>query len=187
MRGTEIDKLINEISKLPSLGRKSKDNITVFPALISADEILAFNPDGIFLSNGPGDPAAVTYGIETVKKLLGKKPVFGICLGHQILALALGGSTYKLKFGHRGANHPVGHVETGEVEITSQNHGFAVDAESLPEGASVTHMNLNDQTVAGFADRDRLCYSVQYHPEASPGPQDSHYLFGRFREMINRG
>ena len=160
-------------------------NITVFPAQTSADEILAFNPDGIFLSNGPGDPAAVTYGIETVKKLLGKKPIFGICLGHQILALALGGSTYKLKFGHRGCNHPVKNLQNNMVEITSQNHGFAVDPESLPENIKITHISLNDQTVEGLRCGDLSAFSVQYHPEASPGPHDSRYLFEKFIHMMS--
>ncbi len=160
-------------------------NITVFPAQISADEILAFNPDGIFLSNGPGDPSAVTYGIETVKKLLGKKPVFGICLGHQILALALGGSTYKLKFGDRGCNHPVKNLQNNMVEITSQNHGFAVDSESLPENIDITHISLNDQTVEGLHCGDLSAFSVQYHPESSPGPHDSRYLFEKFIHMMS--
>jgi len=160
-------------------------NITVFPAHISADEILDFNPDGIFLSNGPGDPAAVTYGIKTVKKLLGKKPIFGICLGHQILALALGGSTYKLKFGHRGCNHPVKNIQNNMVEITSQNHGFAVDPESLSENIEITHTSLNDQTVEGLHCGDLSAFSVQYHPESSPGPHDSRYLFEKFIHMMS--
>jgi len=160
-------------------------NITVFPAQTSADEILAFNPDGIFLSNGPGDPAAVTYGIETVKKLLGKKPIFGICLGHQILALALGGSTYKLKFGHRGCNHPVKNLQNNMVEITSQNHGFAVDPKSLSENIEITHTSLNDQTVEGLHCGDLSAFSVQYHPESSPGPHDSRYLFEKFIHMMS--
>ena len=159
-------------------------HVTVVPASCSVEETLAYEPEGIFLSNGPGDPSAVPGIQDTVRSLVGRLPVFGICLGHQILALSLGGTTYKLKFGHRGANHPVGHVDTGEVEITSQNHGFAVEAESLPEGVHVTHMNLNDNTVAGFADPDRQCYSVQYHPEASPGPHDAHYLFDPFVGMM---
>ena len=158
--------------------------ITVFPASTSAAEILGFNPDGIFLSNGPGDPAAVTYGVELVKKLLGKKPIFGICLGHQILALALGAKTYKLKFGHRGCNHPVKNLETGIVEITSQNHGFVVDSDSLSENVEVTHLSLNDQTVEGFRCTDMPAFSVQYHPESSPGPHDSRYLFEQFIKMV---
>ena len=158
--------------------------VTVFPAKTSATEILKFNPDGIFLSNGPGDPAAVTYAIKMVKELLGKKPIFGICLGHQILALALDAKTYKLKFGHRGCNHPVKNLETGIVEITSQNHGFAVDENSLPKNIEVTHLSLNDQTVEGLKCIDVPAFSVQYHPESSPGPHDSRYLFEQFINMI---
>ena len=159
-------------------------NLTVFPATTSASEILKFNPDGIFLSNGPGDPAAVNYGIEMVKSLLGKKPIFGICLGHQILSLALGAKTFKLKFGHRGINHPVRNVETGLIEITSQNHGFAVDLDSLPKNVISTHVNLNDNTSEGIRCRDILAFSVQYHPESSPGPHDSRYLFNQFVLMM---
>ena len=158
--------------------------VTVFPATTTASEILEFNPDGVFLSNGPGDPAAVTYAIKMVKELLGKKPIFGICLGHQILALALGAKTYKLKFGHRGCNHPVKNLETGIVEITSQNHGFAVDENSLPKNIEVTHLSLNDQTVEGLKCIDVPAFSVQYHPESSPGPHDSRYLFEQFINMI---
>ena len=159
-------------------------DLTVFPAIPSATEILNINPDGIFLSNGPGDPAAVTYGIKTVKELLGKKPLFGICLGHQILALALGAKTYKLKFGHQGCNHPVKNLKTGGVEITSQNHGFAVDADSLSENMEVTHLSLNDQTVEGLKCTNMPAFSVQYHPESSPGPHDSRYLFQKFINMM---
>ena len=159
-------------------------DVTVFPATASGTEILNINPDGIFLSNGPGDPAAVTYGIKTVKELLGKKPLFGICLGHQILALALGAKTYKLKFGHRGCNHPVKNLKTGGVEITSQNHGFAVDADSLSENMEVTHLSLNDQTVEGLKCTNVQAFSVQYHPESSPGPHDSRYLFQNFIDMM---
>ena len=159
--------------------------VTVFPATATATEILKINPDGIFLSNGPGDPAAVTYGIETVKSLLGKKPIFGICLGHQILALALGAKTYKLKFGHRGCNHPVKNLETGKVEITSQNHGFAVDPETIPKNVVITHNSLNDQTVEGLKCTDVPAFSVQYHPESSPGPHDSRYLFEEFIKLMS--
>jgi carbamoyl-phosphate synthase small subunit len=159
-------------------------DVTVVPAYTTAEEALALEPDGIFLSNGPGDPGAVAGVREEIAGLIGKRPIFGICLGHQILALALGGRTYKLKFGHRGANHPVRHEHTRAVEITSQNHGFAVDAASLPEGCRVTHINLNDQTVAGVDAPALRCYSVQYHPEASPGPHDAHYLFEPFIEMM---
>ena len=155
-------------------------HVTVVPATTSADEILALRPDGIFVSNGPGDPAAVTHGIETVRQLVGKKPLFGICLGHQMLALALGGRTYKMKFGHRGLNHPVKDLATGRVEITTQNHGFAVDAESLAGLCDVTHVHLNDGTCMGIEHRGSGAFSVQYHPEASAGPHDARYLFERF-------
>jgi carbamoyl-phosphate synthase small subunit len=159
--------------------------LKVFPASTSADEVLAWNPDGIFLSNGPGDPEPVTYAVNTVKTLLGKKPLFGICLGHQILALALGAKTTKLKFGHHGANHPVRHLPTGAVEITSQNHGFIVDADSLPPSdVDITHINLNDGTLEGFRHKTLPAFSVQYHPESAPGPRDSRYLFENFiKEM----
>ena len=160
-------------------------DLTIFPASIKAEDILSFEPDGVFLSNGPGDPLAVTYGIETVKKLLGKVPLFGICLGHQILALALGASTFKLKFGHRGINHPVRNNEKNTVEITSQNHGFAVDLDSLPPNVISTHINLNDNTSGGIRCTDIPAFSVQYHPESSPGPHDSRYLFNQFIEMMN--
>lgn len=159
-------------------------DVTVFPVTVTADEILAFDPEGIFLSNGPGDPAAVTHAIETVRQLLGKRPIFGICLGHQILGLCVGATTYKLTFGHRGANHPVKNLETGSVEISSQNHGFAVDPATLPANAVVTHVNLNDQTCAGLRLTDVPAFSVQYHPEASPGPHDSDYLFSNFVAMM---
>ncbi|MCB2203762.1 glutamine-hydrolyzing carbamoyl-phosphate synthase small subunit [bacterium] len=160
-------------------------DVTVVPAQSSSEEILAMNPDGIFLSNGPGDPDAVAYGIETVRQLLGKKPMFGICLGHQLLALALGGSTYKMKFGHRGVNHPVKNLKSGKVEITSQNHGFAVDPDSLPTGVEITHWNLNDNTLEGFRASEHNAFSVQYHPEASPGPHDSRYLFEQFNSLMD--
>ncbi|MGV3622200.1 MAG: glutamine-hydrolyzing carbamoyl-phosphate synthase small subunit [Archangium sp.] len=161
--------------------------VTVVPAWATAEEILARKPDGVFLTNGPGDPAAVKGADKTVAALLGKVPVFGICLGHQILALALGGKTWKMKFGHRGANQPVKDLQTGKVEITSQNHGFAVDAKSLEGKGIVTHLNLNDQTVEGLEVPGAKAFSVQYHPEASPGPHDARYLFQRFADvMANR-
>jgi carbamoyl-phosphate synthase small subunit len=159
--------------------------VTVVPAQTTAQSILARKPDGVFLSNGPGDPAAVTYAVETVKALLGKVPIFGICLGHQILALALGGRTYKLKFGHRGANHPVKNLDTGRIEITSQNHGFCVDLDSLAgKDVDLTHMNLNDNTLEGLRCDTLKAFSVQYHPEASPGPHDSRYLFESFLQLM---
>ncbi|MBN1309565.1 MAG: glutamine-hydrolyzing carbamoyl-phosphate synthase small subunit [Chitinispirillaceae bacterium] len=160
-------------------------SVTVVPASIGADEVKALNPDGIFLSNGPGDPAAVTYAIDTIRSLFGYRPIFGICLGHQLIGIALGATTFKLKFGHRGANHPVRNIQTGTVEITSQNHGFCVDIDSLPSNGStvMTHLNLNDRTCEGLADKERNLFCVQYHPEASPGPHDSGYLFERFMEM----
>ncbi len=167
---------------------KSKGcELTVVPGNSSAEEILKYSPDGVFLSNGPGDPQAVTYGIETVKNLLGKKPIFGICLGHQILSLALGGKTFKLKFGHRGANHPVKNLITGSVEITSQNHGFATDPNSFNNDVEISHLNLNDQTCEGIRHKNIPAFSVQYHPEASPGPHDSTYLFDRFFDLIKKG
>ena len=158
--------------------------VKVLPARSTAQQILALNPDGVFLSNGPADPAAVSYAHETVRGLLGHKPIFGICLGHQILGLALGGNTYKLSFGHHGANHPVLDLGTGRVEITSQNHGFAVDSKSLEGKALLSHLNLNDKTVEGLRGRSLPFFSVQYHPEASPGPHDAGYLFGRFRRLV---
>jgi carbamoyl-phosphate synthase small subunit len=159
--------------------------VTVVPASTPAKAVLAKKPDGIFLSNGPGDPEAVTYAIEIVESLLGKVPVFGICLGHQILTWALGGKTYKLKFGHRGANHPVKNLKTGIIEITSQNHGFCTDMDSLKgKGVEITHMNLNDNTVEGLRCKKVKAFSVQYHPEASPGPHDSSYLFRDFQKLM---
>jgi carbamoyl-phosphate synthase small subunit len=161
--------------------------IRVFPAAVPAADVLAVRPDGVFLSNGPGDPAALGYAVENTRRLLDAGvPVFGICLGHQILALALGGRTYKLKFGHRGANHPVKRLGSGMVEITSQNHGFAVDAASLPGEVELTHVSLYDGTVEGFRHRSRPVFCVQYHPEASPGPHDADYLFARFLETMAR-
>ena len=158
--------------------------VTVVPASMSAKDILALNPDGVFLSNGPGDPAAVSYAVETVKGILGNKPIFGICLGHQLLGLALGGKTYKLKFGHRGANQPVKDLATGRIEITTQNHGFCVDLASLPSSVVSTHVHLNDGTSEGLAAKDLKAFSVQYHPEAAAGPHDSLYLFERFRDSM---
>jgi carbamoyl-phosphate synthase small subunit len=162
-------------------------NLTVVPSDTPAESVLSMNPDGIFLSNGPGDPAATKYAIKTIRKLLEKKPIFGICLGHQLLALALGGKTYKLKFGHRGANHPVKNLLTNEIEITTQNHGFAVDWKSMDErSVELTHINLNDQTVEGFRHRELPIFCVQYHPEASPGPHDSDYLFRNFIQLMQQ-
>ncbi|MDI6754052.1 MAG: glutamine-hydrolyzing carbamoyl-phosphate synthase small subunit [Thermodesulfobacteriota bacterium] len=161
--------------------------VQVVPAKTSAAEILSMNPQGIFLSNGPGDPAPLTYAIETVQSLLGKKPIFGICLGHQILGQALGGKTYKLKFGHRGANQPVKNLLNGKIEITTQNHGFCVDRNTLPEGqVEVTHVNLNDQSLEGMRHRRLPVFSVQYHPEASAGPHDSAYLFDEFVSLMEK-
>lgn len=158
--------------------------VTVVPGTSTADEILAHNPDGVFLSNGPGDPAAVGYAVQTIQNLMGKKPIFGICLGHQLLGLAVGAKTFKLKFGHRGANQPVLNRLTGQVEITSQNHGFAVDPGTLPDHMEPTHFNLNDQTLEGMRHRSLPVFSVQYHPEAAAGPHDSSYLFEEFRKSM---
>lgn len=158
--------------------------ITVVPANTSADEVLAMQPDGVFLSNGPGDPAMVRYAIASVRELLGKKPLFGICLGHQILGLALGGDTYKLRFGHHGSNQPVRNADSGRVEISSHNHGFAVRAESLPEHVEITHVNLNDGCVEGLRAANLRAFSVQYHPEAAPGPHDAAYLFDQFVALM---
>ncbi len=160
--------------------------VTVVPALTSAEDVLALKPDGIFLSNGPGDPEPLQTQVGNIRKLIGKKPMFGICLGHQLLGLAMGGRTYKLKFGHRGANHPVRNELTKRVEITSHNHGFAVDPDSLnPNQIEITHMNLNDGTLEGFRHRSEPVFCVQYHPEAAPGPHDSHYLFDDFVQLMS--
>ncbi|MDX8395896.1 MAG: glutamine-hydrolyzing carbamoyl-phosphate synthase small subunit [Mariprofundaceae bacterium] len=160
-------------------------NVSIVPASTSAEDILAMNPDGIFLSNGPGDPAAVGYAVEEIKKLLDvDKPIFGICMGHQLLSQALGLSTFKLKFGHRGGNHPVKDGMTGKIEITSQNHGFAVSDENIPDHVKITHRSLFDNTVEGLKVKNKAIFSVQYHPEASPGPQDADYLFDRFADLI---
>ncbi len=160
--------------------------VTVVPGTATADEVLQHKPDGVFLSNGPGDPRPLTYAIETIRKLLGRVPVFGICLGHQLLGLACGAEIYKLKFGHRGANQPVLNKDNGRVEITSQNHGFAIASESLPKHLEVTHVNLNDQTIEGLRHRDFPAFCVQYHPEASAGPHDSGYLFQAFRQLMTK-
>lgn len=158
--------------------------VTVVPAKTPAADVLAMEPDGVFFSNGPGDPEPLEYAVENVQKLQGKTPIFGICLGHQIFGLALGGKTYKLKFGHHGGNHPIMNHQTGKVEITAQNHNFNVDPASLPADVEQTHTNLNDQTLAGLRHKTDPMFSVQYHPEASPGPHDSHYLFRDFRKMM---
>lgn len=161
--------------------------VHVFPAATKPEEILAINPDGIFISNGPGDPAAVTYVIQTIKELIGKRPIFGICLGHQLLGLALGGKTYKLKFGHRGANHPVKDLVCNTISITSQNHGFCVDMKSLSQDdVEITHINLNDNTVEGLRHKKYPLFAVQYHPEASPGPHDAKYLFKQFIDAMKK-
>jgi carbamoyl-phosphate synthase small subunit len=171
----------NILRRLVDIGAR----VTVVPAKTPAAEALSLSPDGIFLSNGPGDPAAVTYGISATRDLVASgKPVFGICLGHQILSLALGAQTFKLPFGHHGGNHPVKDLTTGKVEITAQNHGFAVDPASMPEGTRITHVNLYDNTVEGLEVVGKPVFGIQYHPEASPGPHDAHYLFGRFRDAM---
>ena len=159
--------------------------VWVVPAQTSAEDVLAMKPDGVFLSNGPGDPEPIGYAVENIRKLVGRVPVFGICLGHQLCGLALGGKTFKLKFGHHGSNHPVKNLLTEQVEITAQNHGFCVDPESLPSSdVEITHVNLNDHTNEGMRHKSKPLFSVQYHPEASPGPHDSHYLFTQFTDMM---
>jgi carbamoyl-phosphate synthase small subunit len=170
-----------------NIGRHLQDSgcrVTIVPGTATAEEVLSHKPDGVFLSNGPGDPRPLDYAIATVQNLLGKTPIFGICLGHQLLGLAVQGEIYKLKFGHRGANQPVLNKQTGQVEITSQNHGFALRAESMPKNVEVTHVNLNDQTVEGIRLKDVPAFSVQYHPEAAAGPHDSRYLFAEFLQLM---
>jgi carbamoyl-phosphate synthase small subunit len=159
--------------------------VTVVPAATSAEEVMALAPSGVFLSNGPGDPASVGYAVDAIRDLVGRVPIFGICLGHQLLSRALGGETFKLPFGHHGGNHPVRHLGSGKVEITSQNHNFCVDPESLGDRVEITHINLNDNTNEGMMVKGQPAFSVQYHPEAGPGPHDASYLFGMFEDMIN--
>lgn len=166
--------------------RQSGFSVMVVPATTPAEDVLAMNPDGVFLSNGPGDPAALDYVHANIRKIIGRKPLFGICLGHQVIGCALGARTFKLKFGHRGANQPVKDLRTGRVAITSQNHGFAIDADSMPACTEITHLNLNDNTVAGLEHRSEPVFSVQYHPEASPGPHDAKYFFEQFANVIDR-
>jgi carbamoyl-phosphate synthase small subunit len=171
----------NILRRLATIGA----NVTVVPAGTTAEDVLAMNPDGVFLSNGPGDPEPLAFQVEQIRKLVGRKPIFGICLGHQVLGLALGGKTYKLKFGHRGINHPVLNKRTGKVEITVQNHGFAVDPDSFKDSeVELTHFNLNDETLEGLRHRSHPAFCVQHHPEAAPGPHDSQYLFDEFAALM---
>jgi carbamoyl-phosphate synthase small subunit len=172
----------NSLRNMAALGCR----VTVVPARTSAEEVIELKPDGIWLSNGPGDPEPLTGVVANLRRLIGRYPVFGICLGHQLMGLAFGGRTYKLPFGHHGGNQPVKDLSTGRVEITAQNHGFAVDADSLPQDCEVTHINLNDNTVEGLRHRSLPVYSVQYHPEAGPGPHDAAPLFDKFVEMMER-
>jgi carbamoyl-phosphate synthase small subunit len=173
----------NIVRQLVQLGAR----VTVVPATTSAEQIRALNPDGVLLSNGPGDPEPVTYAVKAIQELLGEVPLFGICLGHQLLGIACGAKTYKLLFGHRGGNHPVRELDRGNIEITAQNHGFALDPSSLNgREVAITHLNLNDDTIAGIRHKRHPAFSVQFHPEASPGPHDSHHLFGRFINMMER-
>jgi carbamoyl-phosphate synthase small subunit len=167
--------------------RQKGFRVTVVPAETPAEKVLSLNPDGVFLSNGPGDPSALSYAHTAVRNLVGKTPIFGICLGHQILGFAFGGSTFKLKFGHRGANQPVKDLHTGRVAITSQNHGFAVDPKTLPPEVELTHINLNDGTLEGMRHKELPIFSVQYHPEAAPGPHDASYFFSEFADLIEKG
>ena len=171
----------NILRRLTDLGC----DVTIVPSKTSPKDVLSLNPQGIFLSNGPGDPEGVSYAVENIKGLIGKKPIFGICLGHQLISLALGGKTFKLKFGHRGGNQPVKNFQTGKVEITSQNHSFAVDPDSFDDDVEVTHINLNDNTVEGLKHKKHPIFSVQYHPESSPGPHDSGYLFNNFIKLMS--
>ncbi len=213
--GTPADQLIHEAKQLPSMAgqelasrvscaktymwntgsidlatspwaeQMGEADAAVVPAQTTAEEVLGMGADGVFLSNGPGDPEPIDYAVENIRKLIGRVPVFGICLGHQLCGLALGGKTFKLKFGHHGSNHPVKNLLTEQVEITAQNHGFCVDPDSLPsKDVEITHINLNDQTNEGMRHKSLPLFSVQYHPEASPGPHDSHYLFTQFTDLM---